>query len=156
MSSFSDSLTSRMARAHQLAVELLTRYGLPDWTFGFNRRKTEMGLCLYGPRRIELSIYFVQRNSDEAIAETLRHEIAHAMAGPGSGHGPVWKQKCQEVGAQPERLSHTADMPEGRWRAQCTCGGKLHHKHRKPKHIVGWYCTSCGRDRGRLCWTPAA
>jgi predicted SprT family Zn-dependent metalloprotease len=137
-------------------VELLARYGLSDWTFAFNRRKTAMGLCLYGPRRIELAVYFVQRNSAEAIEETLRHEIAHALAGPGTGHGLKWKAKCRMVGANPERLSYSVDMPEGCWRAQCLGCGRLHHKHRRPKHRVGWYCTACGKERGRLLWEDTA
>jgi hypothetical protein len=69
-----------------------------------------MGLCLYGPRRIEISFHFAQRNGDMAIRETLLHEIAHALAGAGHGHDAVWKQKCLEIGATPKRLSFDVDM----------------------------------------------
>src|SRR5262249_2472181 len=88
------NLITRAAEIRALANEMLALYGLPDWTFRFNRRKTEMGLCFYGPQRIELSLHFATRNSEEAIRQTLLHEIAHALAGPGHGHDAVWKQKC--------------------------------------------------------------
>ena len=78
--SFSGSQAFPMAQARALAVELLARYGLSDWTFAFNRRKTAMGLCLYGPRRTELSVYFVQRNSAEAIEETLRQRDSRTLS----------------------------------------------------------------------------
>src|SRR5437879_3891491 len=72
----SRTLGDRALRVHSLANAMLASYGLPDWSFRFNRRKTEMGLCLYSPKRIELSIYFIELNSLEAIRETLLHEIA--------------------------------------------------------------------------------
>jgi predicted SprT family Zn-dependent metalloprotease len=146
------SLTSRALRIRQIANEMLTLYGLEDWTFTYNRRKTEMGLCLYSPKRIELSQYFIELNGDEAVRETLLHEIAHALVGPGHGHDLFWKQQCLKIGAKPERLCHSVSMPEGRWGAQCGYCGMLHYKHRKPKHMVGWFCSRCGRERGRLTW----
>jgi predicted SprT family Zn-dependent metalloprotease len=149
-------LSDRALQARVLANELLAWYGLNDWTFTFNRRKTEMGLCLYARKRIELSRHFVELNGTEAIQETLLHEIAHALVGPGHGHDAVWKQQCLQIGAKPERLCYTVTMPEGRWRAQCGYCGMLHSKHRKPKHLVGWFCARCGRDRGRLIWSCAS
>jgi predicted SprT family Zn-dependent metalloprotease len=146
---------ARLAHVHALAQDLLYRHDLSDWSFGFNRRKTEMGVCLYDPRRIELSVYFVALNDDETILDTLLHEIAHALTGPGHGHDHLWKCICHRVGARPERLSYEARMPEGRWQAVCAGCGMLHHKHRRPKRMIGWYCRSCGRDRGKLIWSRA-
>jgi hypothetical protein len=56
------------------------------------------------------------------------------------------------VGAKPERLSFEAEMPSGRWQAVCGNCGMRHHKHRRPKHLVGWWCCRCGPERGRLVW----
>jgi predicted SprT family Zn-dependent metalloprotease len=146
---------SRILEAKQLADELLGRFGLPDWSFRFNRSKVNLGLCKYGPKAIELSSHFVERNSLDVVEDTLLHEIAHALVGPGHGHDATWKETCLRVGARPERLSYEADMPEGCWQATCGCCGMLHHKHRKPKHLVGWWCANCGPERGRLTWQRA-
>ena len=145
----------RAREVHRLAGELLVAHGLHDWSFAFNRRKRDMGLCLYGPRVIQLSLHFVLLNDDAAVRDTLLHEIAHALVGPGHGHDAVWKHKCREVGARPERICDDVNMPEGRWQARCGSCGMLHHRHRKPKHMVGWHCSYCGRERGRLTWTRA-
>jgi hypothetical protein len=139
----------------ELARRLLAIHGLPGWSFGYNRSKLQMGQCLYGPRQIALSVHFVELNSDEAVLDTLLHEIAHALVGPGHGHDTVWQAKCVEVGAKPERLSHDVTMPVGPWQAVCPCCGRLHDRHRKPKHLVGWSCCYCGRERGRLTWSRA-
>jgi predicted SprT family Zn-dependent metalloprotease len=142
----------RVPEARQLALRLLGLHGLHDWSFALNRSKLQMGLCRFGPKVIELSVHFVERNGEQAVRDTLLHEIAHALVGPGHGHDRVWKDKCLEIGARPERLDYEADMPEGRWQAVCGGCGRRHHRHRRPKRLVGWYCVFCGRERGRLAW----
>jgi predicted SprT family Zn-dependent metalloprotease len=137
--------------ARRLALALLAEHGLHDWSFAFNRRKRALGYCRYDTRTIELSVHFVQRNGPEAIRETLLHEIAHALVGPDHGHDAVWKRKCLEIGARPVRCGH-ADMPDGRWQAECGSCGQRFHRYRKPKRLKGWFCCRCGQERGNLVW----
>lgn len=144
-----DRLQFREVR--QLALELLARHGLFDWSFTFNWRKRTMGLCLYHVRRIELSVHFVERNGRTEIVDTILHEIAHALVGPEHGHGATWKQKCIEIGARPERCGNVP-MPEGRWQAGCNNCGQQFQRHRRPKHSKRWYCMKCGPDAGKLVW----
>ena len=63
--------------AASLAVELLARHGLTDWSFGFNRRKRALGLCRHDRQRIELSVYFVRGNEEAANrrGECMRKEL---------------------------------------------------------------------------------
>ena len=145
-------LSPRALQAADLAAAMLAAHGLGDWSFRFNRSKLNMGLCRYGLRRVELSAHFVEGNSEEAVRDTLLHEIAHALAGRRAGHGPAWRAMCLRVGARPERLSYEVDMPEGRWQAVCGGCGMRHHRHRRPKHMRGWFCRHCGPERGRLAW----
>jgi predicted SprT family Zn-dependent metalloprotease len=149
-------LSPRALQAADLAAAMLAAHGLGDWSFRFNRSKLNMGLCRYGLRRVELSAHFVEGNSEEAVRDTLLHEIAHALAGRSAGHGPLWKAMCRRVGARPERLSFEAVMPLGRWRAVCGGCGELHHRHRRPKRMAGWWCCHCGPEHGRLVWESAA
>jgi predicted SprT family Zn-dependent metalloprotease len=147
------TLSARAVAAEQLARNLLAVHGLHDWSFAFNRSKTNMGLCRYGACTIELSLHFVERNAAEVICDTLLHEIAHALAGQAAGHGTLWRAICLRIGARPARLSFDCDMPEGRWQATCGGCGRLHHRHRRPKQMKGWFCSSCGQQRGQLAWT---
>jgi predicted SprT family Zn-dependent metalloprotease len=135
-----------------LVNELFGTFHLQGWSFKLNRRRREMGLCSYDASTIALSIHFIELNDWDAIRDTLLHEIAHALVGPGHGHGPVWKSKAREIGAQPFRLCNEVNMPEGTWQAQCGCCGMIHHKFRRPKHFHGWHCRHCGREKGKLCW----
>ena len=130
----------------------MTAHGLQSWAFRFNRCKRSMGLCVYQRRTIELSIHFVERDNPlSEIRDTILHEIAHALVGPGHGHDRVWKRKCAEIGARPERCGQ-ADMPDGNWQASCAGCGKRYHRHRRPRSLRGWSCRGCGQERGKLVW----
>ena len=141
----------RTLQVQALAQRLLASFGLHTWSFAFNRRKAAMGMCYYHCRTIELSIHFVERNNHAEILDTLLHEIAHALVGPGHGHDAVWKRKCVEIGARPSRCGHAA-MPEGRWQARCGACGYCFQRHRKPHRLRGWFCRQCGEERGKLTW----
>lgn len=151
-------LTARQEEARVLAVGLMRQWGLTGWEFRFNNRKRGMGLCRYPwptlglPGRLELSVHFVERNPADVVRDTILHEIAHALSGPRTGHGPQWRRWCGVVGANPERQGQ-ADMPPGRWRATCPSCQTVYNRHRRPKG-AGYYCPDCGRDRGRLSFTP--
>ncbi len=100
------SIPDRYARrdeVRRLALRLMAQHGLHDWRFGYNKRKRSMGVCHYQGKLIELSVYLVDRNGEEEVRDTILHEIAHALVGPGHGHDKVCKRKCLKVGARPQR-----------------------------------------------------
>ncbi len=153
MSTTTKDTSPRCVQAQELAVRLFAAHGLSEWSFAFNRSKQQMGCCRFGPKVIELSRHFTERNTLDLIRDTLLHEIAHALVGPGHGHDAIWKAMCLRVGAKPERLSNEPDMPPGRWQAICEGCGMRHHKHRRPKRMKGWFCCRCGPHRGALVWS---
>ena len=138
--------------AEALARRLMGQHRLlsKGWTFRFNRRKRALGICVYGTKRIELSAYFVHQNDEEAVRDTLLHEIAHALCNPKEGHGPKWKRTCERIGARPERLCDDAVMPQGAWRATCPGCGEVRSRHRRPMRGRKYFCTACGREKGEL------
>ena len=102
--------TMRVIFARQAAIEkkaeaLLCQYDLyaQGWRFAWNKRKRAFGLCDYRAKTIELSTPLFALTTDESAADTLLHELAHAIAPRGAGHGPQWRAACRLVGANPER-----------------------------------------------------
>lgn len=144
--------------ARQCATHLMAEHGLIErgWTFAFNRRKQALGLCNYTDKRIELSSLFVVRNGEEEVIDTVRHEIAHALAGRKAGHGPTWISICHRIGAIPKSTCNTAVMPPGTFQARCPTCGKGHDRYRRPKRRRIYYCRICGPQRGKLRFVPAA
>jgi predicted SprT family Zn-dependent metalloprotease len=136
-----------------LAYKLMRENGLIGWKFGLNKNKRRLGVCRHRKRLIELSVDFVSMNTDEEIIDTIKHEIAHALVGPGHGHGPVWKAKARQLGCNPVPCSMDAAMPHGHFQAVCPGCGMIHSKHRCPKVLTGWVCKKCGPVNGKLTWT---
>jgi predicted SprT family Zn-dependent metalloprotease len=131
---------------------VLDAFGLAEWAFGWDKARRRLGRCSYRKKLITLSIHLAALNGCEEVMETIRHEVGHAVVGPGHGHGPVWRAAARRIGAKPVRCSTTAKVPAGTW--QATCGGcsRISHRYRRPKRLDGWFCRRCGRTNGRLIW----
>jgi predicted SprT family Zn-dependent metalloprotease len=153
-------LTERAAHIRALGRALLNAHGLTAWEFGFNSNVRRAGVCFYPhrgePGRIELSVHFTQHNTDDEVRDTLLHEIAHALVGPGHGHDGVWKAKCRAIGAKPDACyGDEVEMPRGRWRATCPGCATEFDRHRRPARPGGWHCRPCGPTAGALKWEDA-
>jgi predicted SprT family Zn-dependent metalloprotease len=89
----------------------LQKWGLTDWSLKFNNRLTRaLGRCLFVQKTIELQTRFVKENSEAVVLDTIRHEVAHALAGHKAGHGYEWKMWAVKVGANPEATVDAASI----------------------------------------------
>lgn len=86
----------------QMARTYLNSVGLTAWHFRFNSNKRRLGVCKYRSRTIELSVHVLPLGWAQ-IEDTIKHEAAHALVGPGHHHNSVWARKARELGAKPER-----------------------------------------------------
>lgn len=72
------------------------------WSFKIsNRFKNTLGQCSYRRKLIQLARDHVKQDTYESILDTLKHEIAHALAGSFAGHGKQWQKIAMELGARP-------------------------------------------------------
>ena len=56
-------------------------------------------------QQVELSVSFVLRATWSDVRDTILHEIAHAIVGPGHGHDAVWQTAERRIGCTPKRCS---------------------------------------------------
>lgn len=126
----------------------LAANGLDGWTFGLARTKRRLGVCKFHTKRIEIAEYYARHSVPESVLDTLRHEIAHAIAGPAAKHGPKWKAVAIRLGATPRSCesSGQAVLQPGEWRATCPACEKVVHLYRRPKRLTGYRCRCVARS----------
>lgn len=135
----------------QTAEALMREHGLIDngWKFGFNDNVWRAGVCRHRTKSVELSRHYCQNNPETEIRDTILHEMAHALVGPGHGHDQTWKRKCVEIGARPQRCYDSKIvMPQGKWVGQCPNCKQVFRRHRRPKVLTGWWHKGCGKTAG--------
>ncbi len=143
--------------ARQLAVELIDAHGLaPRWKFAFDRAIRRFGNCDYTRRRITLSAPLTLLNDEEKVKDTILHEIAHALAPKGVGHGPAWKAIAESIGCTPLRCyGNEVRMPGQKFVGVCpTCSTTISRSRRKRLS-----CGKCDRKfnpRHLFVWSKAA
>ncbi len=130
--------------AYELAVSLIDQHGLTGWRVDFDTAKRRAGVCRYEKRVIGLSAPLTRLHDEMEVRDTVLHEIAHALVGPGAGHGPAWVARARAIGCSGERCV-PADAPKvsGAWVGVCS-GGHTLERHKRPERVIG--CGRCGPE----------
>jgi len=90
------------------------------------RPQRRLGCCRHGRETIVELSGCLSREAEHVVRDTVRHELAHAIAGPRAGHGPEWRMIARAIGAAPER---------------CATGGA----HVWQSSRIGYTCSGCGK-----------
>jgi hypothetical protein len=87
-------------QASQFLREKMNEHGLIDWSVRLNQNPESkfLGLCSYKDKCIILSAHHIDIHPDPDVKNTILHEIAHALVGPGHAHDGVWASKAREIG----------------------------------------------------------
>ena len=74
-----------LSAALKLGRELMASHGLGDWVLNLDRARTRAGACRPARREISLSAHLTRLHPEMEVRDTILHEIAHALVGPGHG-----------------------------------------------------------------------
>ena len=87
------------------------------------------------------STKFLRKANDEEIIDTVLHEIAHAIVGPGQGHNLIWKKKAIEIGCS-GKIYHNVEFSKPKWIKFCSEGCWETKCFRKKNNLICKYCRS--------------
>jgi predicted SprT family Zn-dependent metalloprotease len=136
--------------ALKLAQSLMAEHGLRGsggWGFEFDTARRRFGACHYVGRKITLSRTLVSLNDEKQVRQTILHEIAHALAGAGAGHGPTWRAIAIKIGDYGERCydDSVATLAK-RFLGTCpTCKRQVTRDVRLGKLACGKCCAKDGK-----------
>ncbi|MFT4769134.1 MAG: hypothetical protein ACI8RN_002274 [Glaciecola sp.] len=92
------------------ASALFAHWEHPFTALSFNRARRSYGHA-HADGRIVLSNTFVGTSATTDLEDTIRHELAHLIAGIRFKHGPRWQQVAASLGARP-RASGRSESSE--------------------------------------------
>ena len=144
----------KLEDARRMAESLTRKHNLtPAWAFCFDRAKVRFGKCDYRHKRISLSSHLVQLNGEPEVLDTILHEIAHALAPRGAGHGPAWQSLALAIGCNASRCYGThVQRPQPRYVGKCTSCGQVIMRHRRTLIACG-RCTRVFDPRYIFVWS---
>jgi len=130
------------AQAIKFGTDKLKEHGLyqDGWRMQIDSRpKRRLGQCRYDLKEIAVSSWCLNGGVAEGKVEnTIIHELAHSLT-RGDGHGRLWKQKCVELGIDPQRCAtqdQIVEAPKAKYSIRCCgCEKIIGNRHRTSKLI---------------------
>lgn len=148
------SKTEKFKVAIEYGNKLIEQEGLDKdgWRTVLDNGYRRYGVTKYGYRTIGLSKIHTVLGQQATIIDTIRHEVAHAVAGPHADHGWKWQQEAVRLGASPNSgSSASAAYAEKMYKFVVTCekcGATFKdHKDHSKRYVHGGGC------RGKLIYT---
>ena len=140
--------------AFAMAEYLLEVHGLDGWEVSYDNAKRRAGICHFTEQTLGLSAPLTAVHSEDEVRDTILHEIAHALVGPGHQHDAVWRATALRIGSSGDRcVSPDAPRVQGDWVGTCPAGHQR-HRHRRPQRPQS--CARCHPTfdvRHLLTWT---
>ena len=142
-----------LKEAEFLAHQLMFEHDLSNWHFEFDRAVRRFGFCMYRIRTITLSKKLTLLNSEAEVRNTILHEIAHALVGPGHAHDRVWRAKAKGLGCNGSRCcDRSVVTPSTKWIAECPGCRRVVRRHRRRTASCGKCSGGSFNPRYQLHW----
>ena len=140
-------------KALGIARDLMKWHGLEDWSLSYDRAVRRFGVCRRADRHIGLSMKLVELNGEDAVIDTILHEIAHALSPAHVGHGYQWRVIARSIGCDGRRCYESGVItPPRKYLGTCLAG----HTVERHKRRVGASCSRCSPvfdNRYLFTWT---
>jgi hypothetical protein len=142
-----------------MVAQQMRQHGLSDagWRFRWDNSQRRAGVCKYHAKVIGLSKPLMSIWTEEAVMDTITHEVAHALVGAEHRHNHVWRAKHIELGGSGRALyQNSEDRPAApaTWIGRCPKAGHEHAAYRPRRAPVS--CGICSKrwdDDNIIVWT---
>jgi hypothetical protein len=94
------------SQARDLCLRVLRENGLTDWQVMWEINTEYLAACVFDNKTIILSLILLDE-SKSSVLDTIRHEVAHALAGP-TDHDLTWAKIAIRLGCCENRGTYQA------------------------------------------------
>lgn len=131
-----------LTTAQELANQKITKHGLAasGWRFEWDNAQRRRGCCDYARRKITLSRPITELLEDQHVLDTVLHEVAHALVGPGCGHGTTWRKAAKSIGCTANRCASDPVQLKRPFIGTCPGCGRTIERFKRKKIS----CGKCG------------
>lgn len=133
----------RRKQVRDETFRLLLANGASGWRVRYNPRLSRaLGRCIPSQKTIEYQPRYMEQNDWEQVLTTIKHEVAHALAGGHHGHDYHWASIARGLGLEnPSAVNHTATLAK---KFTGTCPG-CDHKWERDRRVQSAICPPCRR-----------
>ena len=145
----------KINRTKELAIKLMKENKLTGWRLHFDNAHKRFGRCNYRLKQINLSAILVKLNDEPVVTDTILHEIAHAIIGPGNGHNRKWEIAAISIGCNAERCyGEEVIMPQATFTGTCpTCKNTVQRYIRRNLLACGKCCKGKHNSKHVFVWS---
>ena len=109
----------KLAEATARAEALLRKHGLNDWSVQIFGKRSVLGEAWHKQKTIKISKFFVYVANAEQFEGIVLHEVAHALLGPGFGHGEEFVATCTRISRNNRYATESSSFKIHRYRFTC-------------------------------------
>lgn len=128
------------------ADDMFRQYGLHEqgWTFGFEVTVSRGGVCDYTNKQIRMSVSYCLKADAHDIRDTVLHEMAHALVGPGHNHDRVWRAMARSIGCSGDVTTNVRirESKLSKYVGSCDCSNAW-TRNRLTKRARRVICSEC-------------
>lgn len=88
---------------HAFAFETFHQHKMGHWKIRWNRHAGTAGLTDYETRTVTFSATAMESWDWPEVENTVIHELAHVLVGPGQGHNRKWAKQVKDLGGIPQQ-----------------------------------------------------
>ena len=131
-------------------------HGLGQWTIRWVNTRNRAGQCKHRERELNFSTHLMRAFSDEEAMDTITHEIAHALVGPGHKHDYVWQRQHRALGGSGKEHwdNREVSLRTAKWHGVCVVSQQTVYAMNRLTTARRQGTTPCKCHRKGVRWVP--